>query len=76
VHGKEINMTAKEIKQLKKDYDHISAVLEILEKTVADFDQPVDSKTKWNAHQREYQTRSYLKRIKKEYGEKLIGTIS
>jgi len=63
-------MNAQEFKQLKIDYTHISAVLEIMKKTCADFETP-----EWNAHQREFQTRACLKKMKKEYGEKLIGTI-
>jgi len=64
------DMTAKELEQLKIDYKHISAVLDIVTKTCADFETP-----EWNAHQREFQTRACLKKMKKEYGEKLIGTI-
>jgi hypothetical protein len=63
-------MTAQELKQLKTDYKDISAVLEIITKICADFETP-----EWNAHQREFQTRACLKKMKKEYGEKLIGTM-
>lgn len=63
-------MDAKELEQLKIDYTHIKAVHEIMIKTCADFETP-----EWNAHQREFQTRACLKKMRKEYGEKLIGTI-
>ena len=62
-----INMTATEIKKLKKDYDHISAVLEIVQKEIDEYDNK-----EWNAHQGTYHARSKLKKMKKEYGEKLI----
>jgi hypothetical protein len=63
-------MTAQEIKQLKEDYTHISAVYEIIQKTIDNFENK-----EWNAHQGEFHTRSQLKKMKKAYGEKLIGTI-
>lgn len=63
-------MTAKELEQLKIDYVHICAVHKIITKVCADFENP-----DWNAHQGEFHTRSCLKKMKKAYGEKLIGTI-
>lgn len=63
-------MTAKELEQLKIDYKHICAVHEIVIKICADFADP-----DWNKHQGEFHARSCLKKMRKKYGEKLIGTI-
>ena len=63
-------MTAQELKQLKKDYVHISAMYDIIQKVIDGYENK-----DWNAHQGVFHTRSQLKKMKKEYGEKLIGTI-
>lgn len=63
-------MTKREIDKLKKDYKHISAVLEIVEDECAKFDTK-----EWNKNQQIFQTRTRLRKMKKAYGQKLIETI-
>lgn len=63
-------MTKKEIEKLKRDYKNISAVLKILEDDCADFNT-----SEWNKHQTQFTARTCLRKMEKEYGQKLIKTI-
>lgn len=63
-------MTKQELEQLKEDYKSVKRVFEIMDKKCSDFENK-----EWNKHQGEFHARSCLRKMEKEYSQRLIETI-